>query len=304
MATTAGLAAGGVGSLASLRVADWQLRNLGGVGAFVGSATPGPGGSVIAVGSAASLGDFFRPVNPFQTAYGGLSDAFILAMMPAGSEAVALNAASYTGPELAPGSLATAFYPGSSAAAEVRVGGQAATLFSSAAGHLSFVVPEGLEPGASELVLTSSGGSELAKGAVRIHQIAPAIFTANADGRGAPAAQLIRAARGGQTEQSPFDCSGGSGKCVPALVDASDAEGDSVLVLYGTGIRGRSAPAAVKAYFDGEAAAVDYAVPQPAYQDLYQMNIRLPEGLRGRGLVSLVVSVDGRTTNAVRLRIR
>jgi uncharacterized protein (TIGR03437 family) len=284
-------------------MADWQVRDLGGVGAFIHGAVPGPGGSVLAVGSASATQDFFRPVDAFQQNSGGLTDAFVMAVTQAIPEAVTLNAASYSGPDVAPNSIATAFHA-EGEVVRVEVNAREALILSAAPGQTSFVVPDAQETGTAEVILRNDAGAELARGAVRIEPVAPAIFTANADGRGAPAAQVIRVDRstGTPTNQNPFEC-GNAGACTPAAVAASDATAESVLVLYGTGLRSRTALSSVVAFIDGESLPVDYAGPQPEFHGLDQVNFRLPATLQGRGLVSIVVAVDGRLANPVRLHI-
>jgi uncharacterized protein (TIGR03437 family) len=53
----------------------------------------------------------------------------------------------------------------------------------------------------------------------------------------------------------------------------------------------------------GLALPVEYAGPQPQYAGLDQVNVKLPQSLRGRGMVDVVVTVDGRISNRAFLNI-
>jgi uncharacterized protein (TIGR03437 family) len=298
--TQAGFASGGVASVVAFDSADPRVRDVNGVGAFVQGAVPAADGSVVAVGTAHSFTDFFRPVNPFQAQHGGADDAFVVRMRPSMDKRLtAVNAASFSGPELAAGSIATLFSADSGA--EVRVRDVPAKVIAAAGAQVSFVVPPGIGPGPAQVTLWRDG-AQVASGPVLIHAVAPAIFTANASGRGAPAAQVVRLrADGVVEEQSPFDC---GIQCVPRPVDASGEGAESVLVLYGTGIRGGSSPDQVKVVVDGQALDVIYAGVQPSFAGLDQVNVRLPDSLRGRGEIGVVLSVDGRLSNPVQMIIR
>jgi uncharacterized protein (TIGR03437 family) len=71
------------------------------------------------------------------------------------------------------------------------------------------------------------------------------------------------------------------------------------LILYGTGIRGRSSLANVTASINGVTAQVTYAGPQPQYAGLDQVNILLPSGASASGTISL--TVDYQTSNFLQL---
>lgn len=296
----AGFASGGVSSIVVFDSADPRIRDIGGVGAFLQRTAAAPDGSIVAVGTANSFSDFFRPVNPVQAQHGGTDDAIVVRLKPSTTARLtAVNAASFAGPELAPGSIATLF--AADAGTEVRVRDVPAAIVAGAGGQVSFIVPPGIGPGAAPVTLLRDG-IELARGPVLIHSLAPAIFTANSNGRGAPAAQLIRVASNGAVEeQPPFDC---AATCVARAVDASGDGYESVLVLYGTGIRNHSGIEHVAAHIDGETAPVLFAGAQPAYPGLDQVNVRLPAALKGRGGTALVLEVEGRLSNPVRINIR
>ncbi len=80
-----------------------------------------------------------------------------------------------------------------------------------------------------------------------------------------------------------------------------------VLRLYGTGIRNRSSLSAVTMTIGGMSAEVQYAGAQTdfvGFDGLDQINVRVPRSLIGRGEVDLVLRVDGKTANTVRVNIK
>ena len=77
------------------------------------------------------------------------------------------------------------------------------------------------------------------------------------------------------------------------------------LILYGTGIRGRTAPSAVAIRIGNVAAPVLYAGEAPGFVGLDQINVGpLPRMLIGRGEVDVVLTVDGQVANTVKVSIR
>jgi uncharacterized protein (TIGR03437 family) len=76
------------------------------------------------------------------------------------------------------------------------------------------------------------------------------------------------------------------------------------LSLFGTGIRNRSSPAAVAVTINGMSVPVEYAGAQGEYPGLDQVDILLPLTLRGTGETDLILIVDGRMANPVRVNIQ
>jgi uncharacterized protein (TIGR03437 family) len=74
------------------------------------------------------------------------------------------------------------------------------------------------------------------------------------------------------------------------------------LVLYGTGIRHHGGPITAKVGSTTIEAA--YAGPQGTFAGQDQVNLELPRSLRGAGIVDVTISVDGQTTNTVKIHIQ
>ena len=76
------------------------------------------------------------------------------------------------------------------------------------------------------------------------------------------------------------------------------------LIAFGTGFRNRSALTNVSATVGGTAAQVTYAGAQGTYVGLDQANILIPASLAGSGNQNVVLTVDGKSTNAVVIKIK
>jgi uncharacterized protein (TIGR03437 family) len=75
------------------------------------------------------------------------------------------------------------------------------------------------------------------------------------------------------------------------------------LSFYGTGLRGRSALSNVTVTIGTVTVSPIYAGPQPQFPGLDQVNVPLPLSLRGAGIVNVTVTVDGVTSNAVKIEV-
>src|SRR5215510_6257787 len=75
------------------------------------------------------------------------------------------------------------------------------------------------------------------------------------------------------------------------------------LILFGTGIRFRSALSSVAAQIGGLDSEILFAGAQDNLAGLDQINVRLSRNLIGRGEVSVVLIADGKTANPVKINI-
>ena len=132
-------------------------------------------------------------------------------------------------------------------------------------------------------------------------RVFPALFSANADGRGVAAAQTLRVKADGSQVWEDVFVTEPSGRRVARPI-ALGAAGEQVfLILYGTGFRSAagSFPIEIQAEIGGEACEILYAGPQNALAGLDQVNLRLPNSLRGRGEAPIKLTVFGREANPV-----
>jgi uncharacterized protein (TIGR03437 family) len=232
------------------------------------------------------------------------------------------DAAGYGATAVAPGSIAAAFgsslstamVSASSATLPQSLGGTSITvkdknnatlpadLFFVSPGQANFVVPAAAPGGAGTVAIVRPDGSTVS-GTVQISNVAPGLFSANGDGKGAPAATLLRVhSDGSQSLEAVAQLNGNS--YVPLAIPAGATSDQLYLSLFGTGIRGRSALTAVGVNVGPLSGTVLYAGPQGAYEGLDQVNVLLPPGLQGMGLVNLVLSADGQTANILQLNFQ
>lgn len=208
---------------------------------------------------------------------------------------------------LAPGGLGSLFgagLPASNARLiltdSAGVARDAAVLFSSAE-QINFVVPAESAPGASRISVRDASGAETHVATTELRRVAPALFSANASGKGAAAGLAIRLERdGSQTPIPVVQCSGPL-LCIAQRIELPD-DRPVFLSLYGTGIRGAAGTVSVSV--GGTVVPVMYAGPQGSFAGLDQINVRLPTSLRSKGEVDVVVSAEGIPSNAVRIGIR
>jgi uncharacterized protein (TIGR03437 family) len=164
--------------------------------------------------------------------------------------------------------------------------------------QINFVIPLGSASGSATFAVANSSSST-----GTIQSVAPTLFSMSGDGRGVAAANAIAVAAGSPV-QSPvpvFQCT--TSGCVATPISLT-ANTTVYLILYGTGIRNRSALSNVTANIGGTNAAVLYAGPQPSFEGLDQVNLAIPLSLRGSGEVNIVLTVDGQTANVVTVNIQ
>jgi uncharacterized protein (TIGR03437 family) len=168
------------------------------------------------------------------------------------------------------------------------------------AGQINFVVPGDTAPGTALVTITLPGGGTLTT-VVTIAKSAAGIFSANMNGQGVYAGQVVHVhADGSQDIVSSADL-GLGGQYAPNPVDLGPPDDLVFLVLYGTGIRHA---ASLTAKQNGVTLPVLFFGPQGQYAGIDQINIALPRSLAGAGLVSIIVSADGQAANPVTVAIQ
>jgi uncharacterized protein (TIGR03437 family) len=241
------------------------------------------------------------------------------------SRAVAsVSAASFSREGLAPESMAAAFGMGLATGTEsataqplptslagtrllVRdVAGvfRPAPLFFVSPGQVNYQIPPGVAAGAGVVNVSAGDGSVLI-GTEQIEAVAPGLFAANATGQGVAAAVAVRVkADGSQTFEPVAQFDAAQNMVVAIPIDLGPPTDAVVLILYGTGIRNRSALSAVSVRIGGEVAPVQYASAAPGFVGLDQVNALAPRALAGRGDVDIELIADGKRANIVRVSIK
>jgi uncharacterized protein (TIGR03437 family) len=252
---------------------------------------------------------------------GGSSNAltFIIA-----SPVASVSAASFRGNEIATESIIAAFgvnlatgvesatmlplpttLGGTKVAVKDNAGSeQLAPLFFVGPTQVNYLMPPNIAPGVATVTVTS-GDNKISAGTSQITNVAPGLFSANASGEGVVAAVALRVKQNGDQvfeTISRFDST--QNKVVSVPIDLGP-EGEQVfLLLFGTGFRFRSSLSAVNVKFGGTDAEVLYAGLSPDFAGLDQSNVRLPRSLIGRGEIDVVMIVDGKMANTVKVNIK
>ncbi len=178
-----------------------------------------------------------------------------------------------------------------------------APLFYVSPGQLNYQVPPGTAIGEAT-VSVLGGGNTAALGNLQVAPLAPALFAANADGKGPAGALALRVGPdNSQTYESVarFDQTQNSFVSLP--IDLGPESDQVFLVLFGTGIR-FAVPGTVTAKIGGMAADVLYAGAHGELVGADQVNLPLSRSLAGRGQVDVFITVDGQTSNTVRVSIQ
>jgi uncharacterized protein (TIGR03437 family) len=170
--------------------------------------------------------------------------------------------------------------------------------------QVNYQIPPGTANGTATVTVMSSDGS-MPVCLAQISTVAPGLFTADASGRGLPAAQVLRVRADGSRSLEPvarFNQMTGKFEAVP--IDLGPETDQIFLILYGTGIRYRSGLSATTLTVGGANAQVFYAGAQGDFVGLDQINALLPRSLSGRGEVEVVLTVDGQITNTVKISVK
>lgn len=179
-----------------------------------------------------------------------------------------------------------------------------APLFYVSATQVNYQLPKGTAAGTATVTITSGAG-QVATGTVQVAALAPGLFSATADGKGLAAALVQRVkADGSQVYEQVTQFDAAQNKFVALPIDVSKPNEQPYLLLYGTGWRARSALANVQVTIGGVACDVLYAGAQGAYVGLDQLNVKLPPSLAGRQEVEVLVIVDGKPANSVRVHLK
>lgn len=241
--------------------------------------------------------------------------------------ATTVAAASYTAP-VAPGEISALFgteliagngtaaaavlpLPSSLQGTTVYVNGVAAPLFFVAGTQFNYQVPHSTAAGAATVVVLRDDGIA-AHGTVNVSAAAPALFAADASGRGQAAAQNSDYSRNGDPAITP---------------QARRARPGDFVILYGSGAgaqfinAGNHQPLTIK---DGEAAlanplastallptvtigskpaTVYFSGLAPGFVGLWQLNVQVPADAPSGAAVEVVVSYGGGTANRVTIAV-
>lgn len=235
-----------------------------------------------------------------------------------------VSAASYRGPSLAPESIVTAFgtamatttQPANTTPLPTEIAGtrvivrdstgteRNAPLFFISPTQVNYQIPQGTADGNLTITLINGYGSST-NGSAQIVKVAPGVFSANSNGKGVAAAVTLRSQGAHEPIYEAVATYDEARKqFIPIPIDLSNSEQEVYLILFGTGIRSRTAQSAVTARVGGMNAAVSFADAHPSLIGVDQINVRLSHELANRGEVDVSINVDGMETNTVKINIK
>ncbi len=178
-----------------------------------------------------------------------------------------------------------------------------APLFFVSPGQINYQVPAGTALGVATLTVVNGNGQS-SSGTAQIALVSPGFFAANANGQGVPTGVVFRIRANGEQVIEPLTRFEG-GQFVPAPIDLGPAGDQVVVVLFGTGLRGRRDLNNTSLTIGGVSVPVAYAGPQGDLIGLDQCNAGpLPRALAGRGLVELALTVEGLAAPIMQLRFQ
>ncbi|MBK9316626.1 MAG: IPT/TIG domain-containing protein [Acidobacteria bacterium] len=185
-----------------------------------------------------------------------------------------------------------------------------APLFFVSPNQINYVVPAGTSSG-SAMVTVTSGDGTISTGTILVQQAVPAMFSANNNGAGVPAAVALRVKQDNSQIVEPiFQFNPGSGLQEPIPIDLGPSGEKVFLILFLSGIRGSADPdgdnnfnETVHVVVGGVEATPDYAGSQGTFAGLDQINLELDRSLIGSGLVSLSIISGGTSSNICEVHI-
>jgi uncharacterized protein (TIGR03437 family) len=233
-----------------------------------------------------------------------------------------VSAASFKGGELASGMIVAAFgdklATGTATAAQLsttllgttvkvtdsRGAERAAQLFFVSPKQVNYLMPYETALGTATVTVTSGDGM-VTTGTTQIAAVAPGLFTANGNGQGVPTAVALRVKADGSTSFEPvaqYDAV--QRRFVPRPIDLGAATDQVFLILFGTGWRNKPGLPGINLKLADVVVPVQFAGAAPGNPGSDQINAALPRSLIGRGEVEVVLVVDGKSANTVKLNIK
>jgi N-acyl-D-amino-acid deacylase len=184
----------------------------------------------------------------------------------------------------------------------------AVTLLNDATDRLQALLPADVPTGDAVLLARREGWPD-AEYPVPVNTVSPGLYTLNSSGL--LAAALIRVNRAGSEWPwlqlpvwEPVYQLDEEGNLVARPIAFGAPEEELTLVIYGTGVRGRTAAQAVTVYVGDQPLSAFLAAPLDHNAGMDEIRVILPPTLAGAGDVTVRVEVDGAVSNSARLLFR
>ena len=167
-------------------------------------------------------------------------------------------------------------------------------------GYINFIVPSGSSPGPAEIAILRSDGTS-AVGNATIANVSPGLYTAPQDGHGPVIGWVTQKSVDGRTETFPaYKCRALDCRTVP--IPLSD-EVTTTVRLNGTGFR-HAGPAPDVRVTIGDIRVPVVSIHPASDPGVDELTIQLPRKLGSLGETDLLLSVNGRLANVVRINVQ
>jgi len=167
--------------------------------------------------------------------------------------------------------------------------------------QINFQIPPDTAVGSATVTMVG-GDQTQTLASVSVSTIAPGLFSLNPDGL---AAADVTRINGSNTSYEPVaQLDNATGLFVAVPIDLGSDTDKVYLTLYGTGVRNRTRLDAVQVLVANVLVPVDFAGPSTASEGLDLIHVLLPGGLRGTGTATVLVTVNGVSSNGVRIAIK
>jgi len=179
-----------------------------------------------------------------------------------------------------------------------------ASLFFVSEGQVNFVIPAGTAIGSAMVTIVNQNG-RVSTGTVIIAAIAPALFSANSTGQDVALGVLLRvSADGTQTYEPIARLDSATNRFVAVPIDFGATDDRLYLSLFGTGFRRITNMAGLAVQIGGVNSRVVYAGAQGDLIGVDQLNVELDRSLANRGEVNLTLTVNGLSSNTVKVNFK
>ena len=182
---------------------------------------------------------------------------------------------------------------------DANLNNRSSPLFYVSPSQVNFQVPAGTASGTATVTVFVNG-TTVASGSLQVQSVSPSLFSANSSGKDVAAAYVLRIKPDGSQSTEPVAVyNQAQSRFVDKPIDFGPETDNIVLVIFATGVRGRTSVNNVKALLSGQELPVDFAGPQGSFVGLDQINIPIPRTFKGKGEVSMILRVDSRDSNTV-----
>jgi len=178
---------------------------------------------------------------------------------------------------------------------------RAAGLYFVSPNQVNFQIPPDTAVG-SATVTVVGGDQTQTLASVNVTTIAPGLFFLNSDGLAAADVTRINGSNTSYEQVAQLDSTTGLFAAVP--IDLGSDTDKVYLTLYGTGLRNRTSLDAVQVLVANVLVPVDFAGASTTSDGLDLIRVLLPGGLRGTGNSTVLVTVNGVSSNGVRIVIK